>query len=80
MILPVCDKPYHKIKEICRLGRSLNNCGTIHCAHSLSSLAFNLRINQDDTIYQHGLPNNNNYVNLKSNTYIYFPSKFISDI
>jgi len=30
-ILPVCNKPYHKIKENMPLGWSLNICGTIHC-------------------------------------------------
>jgi len=28
-ILPVCDNPYHKIKENMPHGRSLKNCGTI---------------------------------------------------
>ena len=29
--LPVCDKPYHKIKENMPLGEELEKCGTIHC-------------------------------------------------
>jgi len=35
-ILPVCDNLITRSKKICRLGRSLKNCGTIHYSYTLT--------------------------------------------
>ena len=39
IILPVCDKPYHKNKEKYRNGRRLKFCVTVHWASTMRLLS-----------------------------------------